>query len=194
MDLNPETIRTYELVFEQYAGQHDRFNVSVYYYDVGRLVTQLTSSDRDLYFENLSRVTANGIELEWERKYEHGLLARASYALQRTEDAETHHVLTSSPRQLAKVNIGVPLGARIDAGFELQYHGSTETLAGARADDFVVGNLSVSGQLARPGLRLSASVYNIFDTRYGYPGAGDHLQDVIEQDGRTVRLNVHYKF
>jgi iron complex outermembrane receptor protein len=42
---------------------------------------------------------------------------------------------------------------------------------------------------------VSASAYNLFDTRYVSPGAGaDHLQDTIRQDGRSFRLKMTYKF
>jgi outer membrane receptor protein involved in Fe transport len=180
-------------VLEQYAGLRDRFTVSAYRYEVEGLISQLVTSAGDVYFGNLSRATANGLELEWERKYEHGLLARVSYALQRTEDGESHRTLSSSPRHLAKLNFGMPVRGKLDAGLELQYQSSVATLAGQHADAFVLGNLSLTAR-ARPDLQLSAGLYNIFNTRYAYPGAEDHLQDVIVQDGRTVRVSVRYAF
>jgi outer membrane receptor for ferrienterochelin and colicins len=191
--LEPETIRTYELVLERYAGQRDRFNVSLYRYTVEELITQLASDAGDIYFDNLARVTANGIELEWERKYEGGALARVSYAFQRTEDAATGRTLTSSPRHLAKINFGLPLGRRVKAGLEVQYHGVAETLAGNRAEDFLLANLSASTEL-RPRLQIRAGIYNLFDTSFAYPGAEDHLQDKIEQDGRTFRVDLTHRF
>jgi len=41
---------------------------------------------------------------------------------------------------------------------------------------------------------LSASVYNLFDRDYGDPASTEHLQDVIEQDGRTFRVKVTASF
>jgi iron complex outermembrane receptor protein len=38
------------------------------------------------------------------------------------------------------------------------------------------------------------SAYNLFDTHYGYPGAEDHVQDVLPQEGRSVRLKLTYSF
>jgi iron complex outermembrane receptor protein len=43
-------------------------------------------------------------------------------------------------------------------------------------------------------LEVSAGAYNLLDTRYEYPGAGDHLQDAIGQDGRSLRLKLTYRF
>lgn len=36
--------------------------------------------------------------------------------------------------------------------------------------------------------------FNLFDKKYGDPGAPQHLQDVIEQDGRNFRLGVSWGF
>jgi outer membrane receptor for ferrienterochelin and colicins len=192
--LEPETIRTQELVLEQYLGTHDRLTFSAYHYEVDGLITQLANSASDLYFDNVTHVTADGAEVEWEGKYESGLLARLSYALQRTKDSDTHRALTSSPRHLAKINLGLPLGGWIDAGVELQYHGAVHTLAGAQADDFVLANLSIATRAREHGFQFSAGLYNLFDVRYGYPGAEDHVQDLIQQDGRTVRLKLMRTF
>ena len=41
---------------------------------------------------------------------------------------------------------------------------------------------------------LSASVYNLFDEKYGDPGSTEHRQDTIEQDGRTFRVKVTASF
>jgi outer membrane receptor protein involved in Fe transport len=35
---------------------------------------------------------------------------------------------------------------------------------------------------------------NLFDYRYGDPGSGEHLQNIIEQDGRTFWLKLKYRF
>ncbi|MNC91780.1 hypothetical protein D3C83_80950 [compost metagenome] len=44
------------------------------------------------------------------------------------------------------------------------------------------------------GLEVSGSIYNVFDKDYGDPGSEEHIQDVIIQDGRSLRLSVSYRF
>jgi hypothetical protein len=41
---------------------------------------------------------------------------------------------------------------------------------------------------------LSATVYNVFGTRYGDPVDANYVQDIIRQDGRSVRVKstLHY--
>jgi iron complex outermembrane receptor protein len=43
-------------------------------------------------------------------------------------------------------------------------------------------------------LEIVASVYNLFDADYAYPAFGEHTQDTIEQDGRTFRIGLTYRF
>jgi outer membrane receptor for ferrienterochelin and colicin len=41
---------------------------------------------------------------------------------------------------------------------------------------------------------LSGSVDNLFNESYGDPGAEEHRQDIIKQDGRTFWLKLKYSF
>lgn len=192
--LDPETIKTYEGVFEQYLGDRDRLSASVYRYSVDDLITQLADAQGTVYFDNVSRVSAHGAEIEFERKYDSGMLVRASYAWQRTWNPETDAELTASPRHLAKANVAVPLGGWAFVGAELQYASSMRTLAGATSRDFTLANFSFQTAPRWNRFQFEASVYNAFNTRYAYPGAEDHLQDTIVQDGRTFRIKLTRRF
>jgi iron complex outermembrane receptor protein len=65
-----------------------------------------------------------------------------------------------------------------------------------RADTagYWIGNLTMSAIRLAPGLELSASIYNLFDRRYADPGAAEHAQDAIAQNGRTGRIKLSYAF
>lgn len=193
-ELNPETIKTYELVYEQYFGHRYRAGAAVYYYDVSELITQTQTGLGDLYFANLDDVRAAGIELEAEGKFDSGARLTVSYALQKAKDEASGLELSSSPRHLAKAHLTVPLQADLLASLELQYNGASRTIRAARSDDFLVANLTLLSQKLVRGLEISAGVYNVFDERYGYPGSADNVQDVIEQNGRTVQGKLTYRF
>jgi outer membrane receptor for ferrienterochelin and colicins len=192
--LEPETIRTYEGVFEQYLGDRDRLSVSLYRYTVDNLITQQVDDLGELYFDNVSRVSAHGAEIELERKYDNGTMIRGSYAWQKTRNPETSEELTASPHHLAKLNFTLPIRSWASLGAELQYQGAARTLLGNQADDFTLANVSFQTAPRKDGFQFEAGVYNVFDTRYAYPGAEDHLQDTITQDGRTFRLKVTRRF
>ena len=192
--LDPETIRTYEAVYEQYLARHYRFSLSGYHYEIKNLITQITTSGGQQGFANINVARAAGGELEAEAKCDCGLLARASYAYQQAWD-ENGFELSNSPRHLAKVNLICPLYQdKFLAGAELQYQSSVKTLSGNRADGYVIANLTLFSQKLAKGLEVSASIYNLFDTQYDSPGSQEHAQDVIPQDGRTFRVKVTYRF
>src|SRR3990172_5747023 len=71
---------------------------------------------------------------------------------------------------------------------------SRKTVQGNRASGFWLTNLTLSTPRLWERVALSASVYNLFDKVYGDPGSTEHLQDVIEQDGRTFRVKVTASF
>lgn len=193
--LVPEKTHTFEFAVEHYFARHHRVSLSVYRYQVSDLLTQTISPTGDIYFENLDRAEATGLELELEGKYSAGLRVRTSYALQRTKDVTAGTDLSGSPRHLPKAGLIQSFArGRCTAGLELQYHGTARTLAGATARAFTIGNLTLTARPPVRGVEVSASLYNLFDTSYGYPGGEDHTQDILPQPGRTLWLKATYKF
>ncbi len=197
-DLRPERIKTYEFVYEQYVGEHLRSSMSVFHYKIKNLISQtLDPADNLLVFRNIEDVDTNGFELELEGKWAGGVQARGSYSYQDTENVATHEMLTNSPRHLVKVNLIVPMiQEKLFAGVEEQYTSRRRTANDNFAADFFVTNITLFGQNLVKGLELSASIYNLFDKKYGDPGAGmpQHLQDIIQQDGRGYRVKLTYRF
>jgi outer membrane receptor for ferrienterochelin and colicins len=59
---------------------------------------------------------------------------------------------------------------------------------------FTVANVNFQMPLRARRLQLDVGVYNLFDTHYAYPGAEDHAQDSIAQDGRNFRIKVTQRF
>jgi iron complex outermembrane receptor protein len=199
--LKPEKIDTYELIYEQYFGNHLRWTSSIFYNKIKNLVTQtIDPVDNLLVFKNIGKVEARGLELELEGKWANGLEGRISYAFQEVKNKETDETLTNSPKHLVKFNLVLPvlflpiLRNKIFVGIEEQYTSNRKTLADDKAKGFFITNLTVFSQNLIKGMEISASVYNLFDKKYGDPGAGEHRQDIIRQDGRNYRLKLTYSF
>jgi outer membrane receptor for ferrienterochelin and colicins len=194
--LTPETIATYELVFEQYFPNGLKLRASGYRYDIRNLISlRQDPADGLLVFQNVDQAKAKGVEIELEGHFAYDLSARLSYALQSAKDEKTEKELTDSPRHLAKLNLDLPMaGDRLHAGFELQYQGSVKTFADKRVADFLVANATLLFPRVLPPLELSLSVYNLFDEAYAYPGSPTDAEDFLRQDGRTFRLKGTYKF
>jgi outer membrane receptor for ferrienterochelin and colicins len=194
--LEPEKIKTYELILERYLGDHLRMVFSGFYYDINNLITQtIDPADNLLTFGNLSQVKAKGVDMELEGKWPNGIEGRISYSYQKAQDKVTNELLVNSPTHLAKLNLNIPLiQERLFAGFEMQYVADKKTLTGAEAEDYWITNLTLFSTRLVKGCEVSASVYNLFDKDYGHPGSSEHRQDTIQQDGRVVRLQVTYSF
>ena len=104
-------------------------------------------------------------------------------------------MLTNSPQHLVKTNLIVPVvGDKLFAGFEGRYTSSRLTLAGNNASPFYILNLSLFSQRIVKGWELSAHINNLANQKYGYPGSGEHRQDIIDQDGRTFFVKLKYRF
>ena len=57
-----------------------------------------------------------------------------------------------------------------------------------------VSNLHPSTEALAKGPKLSLGIQNLFDKHYAHPGADSNWQNVLEQDGRSVRLAVSARF
>lgn len=191
-DLGPETIDTYEFVWEQSLREAFRLRTSLFHYNIRDIITL----QEDLLFRNVDKANATGVEVELEGKLPHGLEGYLSYTLQVAEDGRTGERLTNSPRHMVKAGLSAPLYEKsLFGSLNLRYMDSRLTLQGGDADDyFVVDGTLFSRNLFSERLELSTSIYNIFDKNYGYPASQEHHQDIIRQDGRTWRLKATYSF
>ncbi len=196
LNLKPETIGTYELVYEQQLTKNLSLTAAGFYYNIKDLISeQLDPFDNLLVYRNVDRVNAKGGELEFDARLPGGLRGRASYTYQITRDETTGTELSNSPRHLAKFNLIVPLYRdKIFSGLEVQYGSRAGTLSGGRAPGYWLANLTLFSRNLLKNLEASASIYNLLDRRIYYPGAGEHLQDLIEQDGRAFRVKLTYHF
>ena len=202
-ELQPERIRTAELVWEQYVGEHFRSSLSAYHYWIEQLITQQSEGGFIIY-RNVDEVQAQGLEAEAEVRWVDGLQGRVSYVLQRAEDHREDTGLTNSPRHQVKLNLNYPLMAqKLFAGGEFQYTSSRKTLLGRDSGSFFITNLTLFSQNLLKGLELSGTVYNLFDKRYRDPVAGELAidpeapelgLDTVRQDGRTFRAKLTYRF
>lgn len=183
--LQPETIRTCELVWEQQLSKNLRSAVSAYYYTIDDLITLTTDpADGLLVFVNEDEVQAKGIEFELFGKWGNGIEARASYALQETMERRGHRVLTNSPVHNAKFNLVVPLFRdKLYLGSELLYLSPRKTLLRESTDDAFIANMTLFSRNLVKGLEVSASVYNLFNQKYSDPGSEEHLRTCSSRTG-----------
>jgi iron complex outermembrane receptor protein len=120
--------------------------------------------------------------------------AVVSYAVQGAVDQQTRLTLPNSPRHLAKGRINLPgPTARSIVSLEALYISSRATLAGQRVSGNARLNVHVVQPLGR-SWELFGGAQNLFDARYFDPVSDQHRQDAIEQNGRTARIGLTWKF
>jgi iron complex outermembrane receptor protein len=125
--------------------------------------------------------------------------ALVSYAVQRAADHETGDELPNSPRHMAKARVSLPGPfGRSFVSIEAQYLSSRATFP--RPDPSYTGKVAAAATanvtLVQPLGRmweLTGGIRNLFDTQYSDPVSEQHLQESIEQNGRTARIGLTWK-
>jgi iron complex outermembrane receptor protein len=193
--LGAETIDSQEIVWEEYVSDWLRTSTSVYWNDVEGLITlQGEAMHGQLFFTNQGHVHARGVEFETEIKTKWKLQGLASYGLQRAVDQSTGEGLSNSPRHVFKGRLMFPTGrAGSSIGVELQSLSQRKTIASGAVPRATVVNVTMIEPVTR-WVNLTAQVTDLFDQRYADPGSEEHVQDSIEQNGRTLMVGVRWTF
>lgn len=193
--LRPETIESFELVAERRLARSLRTTVSLYHFTAAGLISIYTdTTDGLLVFGNLGRVRSSGVEVEAQGSVG-ALSARASYAYQRARDAEAEAAPVNSPTHVGR--LGVSLGLlkdRARVSSEFRFLGERRTVTGGEVPAYGLVNLTLLARPIQAGPQISASVYNLFDHRYGDPGGEELAQEIVVQDQRVVRVGMRYQF
>jgi outer membrane receptor for ferrienterochelin and colicins len=197
--LDPEAVQNTELAWEEYISGRVRTAVTAFRYRADRIIEQ-SAVEMDvqpetgpvLYFRNAGGVVGSGFEAEVEVKLARGFASRFSHAYVRTHDAITHAPVSNSPGHLSKLGLQIPI-ASFFAGIEGQYVGERLTLAGEPLGGFFVPNVTLTSPTGRR-MEFTLGIYNVFNHSYSEPGAEEHVQPSIPQDGRTALARVRVRF
>lgn len=197
-DLEPETMRSYEAVYEQALGDHYRFSLLAFHNTIKDLISDESIDGATKQFQNISGIEAQGAGAEVEGRWGNGYTAILGYTYVDASEEETGQHLNNSPRNLGFLKLSAPLYRRnLFAALELVAESPRETTEpGTRTAGYLLTNLTLSSTGLLPGLETSASVYNLFDKEYATPSTGkpEHHMAAIGQDGRAFRLLVTYRF
>jgi outer membrane receptor for ferrienterochelin and colicins len=191
--LQPERLRTTEIVYEQYLGGSLRLTATGYVTLARNLISQIELDP--FYFENRERTRSRGIELEAERRWSNGVLARASFVVQRSNDRLGGGELSNSPRELGLVHVAVPAWSRsLSLATESQYVGARLSTLGTSIPGGWLTHVNLTYRPAGRPITVAGHVGNLFDRAYGHPVGLEFRQDVIPQDGRSVSLRATLRF
>ena len=148
-----------------------------------------------LQFQNLSEVTAKGLDVALDGKWDNGMRGRIGYSFVRTLDKTNRAILANSPKHMFNFNLIYPLiKEKLFAGIETKWTGKRKTLTSDYTDDAVITNLTLTYENVIKNMEVQVGIYNLFDEKYGHPGFAEHTQDIIYQNGRTIGVKLTYRF
>ncbi len=195
-DLQPETIRTYELDLHYRFTENLSFGVN-YFFNVIRDELRLRVLEGQTpFFANAGGSNIQGIEFETKANLSHvwkGAYAFANYTYQ---DAETKgDPLPEIPRH--KGNVGFNIGITKYLNANISAFISDERIRAqddAREDSpgYALVNLTLIAKEFFNDMKIKASLNNLFDKEYDDPVRS--IPTDIPRPGRTFYIELGYKF
>ena len=194
--LEPEEIISHEVIWEEQLNSYLNSSVSLFHYNVDELIAQeLDPVDDLIVHRNLNSVRNRGAEFELQLRNYRGIQTRLSYTYQDINGQLSGGEVMDTPSHLAKFNLIVPLYEdKVSLGWESLFTSSRDTRGGFGTGDQWLNNLTLFARNLRPGLEISASLYNIFDETFYHP-AGPEIEPIwVIQEGRNFRVKLTYRF
>ena len=193
--LQPERIKAPEIDADHYFSAHVRVSAAAFYNLIDNLVILQTAPGGNTFFTNQGRVHTEGIDIEAAGKWQNGWEARVAYTVQNSSSGGPTDPINNYPKHLPKANLIAPLYRKIlFASFEGQYVSRRATLLGGSVGGYFAANATLNAPRLVSGLDISVSAYNLFNRFYQDPGSASFVENGITQDGRTLRLNIVYRF
>ena len=193
-DIGPERVRTVEFILEQRLtgalyGVATAFDTRVR----DLIDTAIDPVDSLAFFTNIGQAHAQGFELELNGRFDRGLSGYASWGYTRAHDQTNDDRLTNSPVHSAKLGVSAAARWLGTAAAELRYEDGRATMQQTRTDQALLAHLHYASP-AWHGLRLALGVHNALDVQFNVPAGAEHVQSMIPQPGRTMRLGAEYRF
>lgn len=103
--------------------------------------------------------------------------------------------MSNSPRDLGKLSLSQSLlGQRMFVSLDAQYRSRIQSLGGGTVPPYAVVNLTLLGRRIGKHMDLSGSIYNLLDKSYSDPPSMENLQQAIQQDGRSFRVKMTWRW
>lgn len=197
--LGPESIYSGEIEYSQRLPKGFVALASVHAGGIqGIINTTPLESDPNVirYTNSAAPALLVGGDAEIRRDFRLGFMVSAAYSYQHArylDSALENGRFINSPEHLASLRAVVPVVP------ELASIAGRVTLEAPRRIAFdsddeiplaILGDIAVSGNVRRFGLRYTAGVYNVTDQRYEVPVATTFLSRTMPQNGRTFLVDV----
>jgi len=189
MDLEPEVIDTYELVFHRSFVGGSHYSLNFFHYRIEDLIL-LT----DQQYTNVGERKGKGVEFEFQSMLTTDLTLTGNYSYQKSEDLATSEDVGNAPTQQAYISLNWAVNSDWNVNVDGLWLGTIERPPGDVRDP--IGSETVWGLTARriellEGLEVAVSIRNIFDSDWSTPSA-DSVPGDYPAPGRNGNITVRY--
>lgn len=189
--LAPETIDTYELVFDYRPTFDLQTNLSIYYYLADGLIDVVSNnaSTRD------QRAYGTEFEVKW--KANNTLDINANIAWVHAEDKETGERVADIPAYQFSIGGNWKFQPQWNLHVQSNYVGGrNRTINDNRADiaDYVITDLTLSRTALWQHWQIDLAARNLFDQDAKEPSDGTSIRDDYPLEGRSLWLALSYTF
>jgi outer membrane receptor protein involved in Fe transport len=195
--LNPETVKTVEVVGEHRIGTNQQIAVSLFDYKLDNLISQVPVDNGAFQYRNQATTEVRGMEATYRLRAADGLNLSTSLALN-SDGTAPQSAASRAPRWVAKVRASHTLfSPRVIGALEVNAISSRKFVANGRPLELgteSIANLIVTASDVLPGLDAQFKITNLFDRENFYAAPNEVSITRIPIYGRQWSLNLLYDF
>ena len=182
----PEKADTVEVDVERKVGKRMNLIAAAYGYRLRDFLEGIYNSDGLIQTQNVGKLHAEGLELEFNGRPTGWLETTVSYAFQKSKDDIAKAPLVNAPDHLAKFRLAVPIGRKLTASTGMQYYSSRLTLAESAVRPVYLADFTITSRHLFPLLDVQFGIRNAFNRTYFDPIALNPRVDSMPQPGRSI--------
>ncbi|GAB62048.1 TonB-dependent receptor [Candidatus Jettenia caeni] len=193
-DLNPETIKTYEIGLSYRFNKHVTSSINYFYNDISNLISLRTTTTTS-QFENFGDAHIQGIEMETKVDIYKDNYIFMNYTFQNPED-DNGNDLPFVAQHKGNFGVNVHYWNYINTNLYTFVSGKRSREDGDHRDDlpaYALLNLSVIGKKFFKTMQIQGTVFNLLDKDYNDPGPISIPED-LPRPGRTFFVELSYQF
>ena len=193
-DLDPETIRTYELGLSYRFNKHVTSSINYFNNDIKDLIVRRTFQNTSRY-ENFGDARIQGLEMETKVDIANGNYVFMNYTFQDPEDDDGDD-LPFVARHKGNLGVNVHYWKYMNTNLSTFVSGRRSREEDDARDDlpaYALLNLSVIGKEFFKTMEVQGTVYNLLDKDYSDPGPVSIPED-LPRPGRTFFVGFSYQF
>ncbi|MCW8879660.1 MAG: TonB-dependent receptor [Kangiellaceae bacterium] len=194
-NLEPEKIRTYEVVWDYRPGFDWQLIGNFYMYSSEDLITYVPQQDGTNVAQNTAKQDGTGAELEIRWKYSEKIDLKFGYAWQNAEDAENNQEIADAPGQMIDFSLNWKLTDDLNMYFDTRWiidRNRLSTDSRLKIKDYNWTNVSLKYQVT-PNFDTQLTIRNLADSDAFEPSDGQILGDYpLEERGVWFAMTYQY--